>query len=187
MSMSVSLEWGQLVLLGSDPAVVRRAVKHLESIRVAMLVAPVRADGSLTARTARADWSLKQVLRLYASLKTARFDAALVAGVVSAPYDHRQGGPSAERETLPVQRTLLRVDEPAGAMLRYPIERAADRLAVTVVDGPAVLRAEPAVRTSLAVVEYDIDAQPAAAERWLVQEFDESAAPALDTLAAAAA
>lgn len=55
MSMSVSLEWGQLVLLGSDPAVVRRAVKHLESIRVAMLVAPVRADGSLTARTARAD------------------------------------------------------------------------------------------------------------------------------------
>jgi len=172
MSMSVSLEWGQLVLLGSDPAVVRRAVKHLESIRVAMLVAPVRADGSLTARTARADWSLKQVLRLYASLKTARFDAALVAGVVSAPYDHRQGGPSAERETLPVQRTLLRVDEPADTDLRYPLQRAADRLAVTVVDGPAVLRAEPAVRTSLAVVEYDIDAQPAAAERWLVQDFD---------------
>lgn len=173
MSVSVSVEWGQMVLLGSDASVVRRAVKHLESIRLGMLVAPLRADGSLTARTERADWSLSQVLRIFGSLRAAQFDVVLRAGVVSAPFEHRQGGPAAAREVLPVQRTLLRVDNPAESLLPYSVERAADRFAVAIVDGPTVLTSDPATHTSLAMVEYDIDAQPEAAERWYRQEVEE--------------
>lgn len=112
-ALIVTIEWGQLVLMGTAGPDFNRAVKRIQEAHMPLVVRSTRVDGRRIAHSECSDVHLDQAIAAVALLRHHMQLARLIPGVVSAPFRGRQGAPHKTRPRRQLQRTIVAFDVPA--------------------------------------------------------------------------
>lgn len=157
--VEVAVEWGQLVLVSRDAALLRRACDHLTTLAIATTTSRPRRDGTIVARSVNDDLPLIQVLQLVSSLRRSGVPSVLRAGIITGALASRQGRPSSDGATRQdrTQRTIAAFTYEDGEPDDNDVDALMERYAWRAVSGQFTLPATAGPRTVLVMVEFEPD------------------------------
>lgn len=157
--VEVAVEWGQLVLVSRDAALLRRACDHLTTLAIATTTSRPRRDGTIVARSVNDDLPLSQVLQLVSSLRRSGVPSVLRAGIITGALTSRQGRPPSDGATRQdrTQRTIAAFTYEDGEPDDDVVVALLERYAWRAVSGQFTLPATAGPRTVLVMVEFEPD------------------------------